>query len=567
MSKFFTLIELIVVIVVLGLLAAIVTPNISSWQREAETTAVVSNLKNLQTSVDLYTLKNDGKLPTEEQPTEFIPQPIVMEEIYPEQLRSLPKTKGILYWVDVWGNVWSSSIDAPTIESTEGHKLTWKKVEGASKYRVYQVSGYIGTENLISGKASKTSLKFVTEVSELQTDKVKEGQAYVVSAVDKNGFESAPSGAGYTGYSNKDSYVENETPSEREEVVQEVNIQGNWIPDNPNPIGIEAVDNDEQTYTTLYSGSSYVTWTPDLSGYVIEVVATGGNKSGPGYDYNGQLKLEVLNANNGVISTMYITSPANSPIKTSFIMPPNAKQIKFTVPTSKDYGFLPARVYSIKDASDKTPPPSVFNLSYSATDTGITLNWKNPSVNDLSRIEVFKDNVLLTKTTEQTFVDKPLYSNSEHTYKFIAYDNTGNKSSEKTITAKTLKRDTGVDWKGLDAIVFDKDTSTFKRVNNTLASSGRDIITWDGDLKGKKIRITSTGTYIKTANSIASASLSYRLLDANNKVLSTVSFSGSTVSTKEMTVPENAVKLKIEGMFYSGQWLEADIYEIAEVME
>lgn len=563
MSKFFTLIELVVVIVVLGLLAAIVTPNISSWQREAETTAVVSNLKNLQTSVDMYTLKNDGKLPTEEQPTEFIPQPIVMDKIYPEQLRSLPETKGILYWVDVWGNVWSSSIDAPTIESTEGKKLTWKKVEGASKYRVYQVSGYTGTENLISGKASKTSLKFVTEVSELQTDKVKEGQAYVVSAVDKNGFESAPSGAGYTGYESKDSYVENPNPPEREEVVKEINIQGNWIPDNPVPIGIEAVDNDEQTYTTLYAGSSYVTWTPDLSGYVIEVIATGGNKSGPGYNVSGQLKLEVLNSSNGVLSTMYISTAANVPKKVSFIMPPNAKQIRFTVPTSKDYGFLPVRVYSIKDASDKTPPPSVFNLSYIATDTNIKLNWNNPSVTDLNRVEVFRDNVLIAQTIENTLVDKPLYSNAEHTYRFVAYDNTGNKSSEKTIVAKTLERETGVNWKGLDAIVFDKDATTYKRVNNSLPNSGKDSITWDGDLNGKKVRITSTGTYASGSTS----ALYYRWLDSNNKVLSSVSFTGSTIATKEVSVPENATKLKIEGYFYSGQWLEADIYEITEVME
>lgn len=567
MKKFFTLIELIVVIVVLGILAAIVIPNISSWQEEAKNTAVVSNIRNLQTSVDMYSLENNGNLPIAEEVTEFNPQPINMDEIHPDKLRNLPKTKGILYWVDAWGNVWASSVDSPTIESTSDKKIVWKKVDDAEKYRVYEVSGYNGTENLITAKLTRTSLKFITEVSDLYTDKVEEGKAYVVSSIDANGLESAPSGVGYTGYFDKDSTIGNESIPKPEEVVEEVNITGNWIPDNPTPIGIEAVDNNDQTYTTLYTGASYVTWTPDLTGYVIEVVATGGRKEIPGYTASGQLKLEVLDPSSNVLTTLYISGAPNSPTKTSFVMPPNAKQIRFTVPVNKDLGWLPAQVYSIKDAADKTPPPAISSLTYSPTDTGITLNWKNPSVSDLNRIEIFRDNVLLTKTTEQTLLDKPLYSNSQHTYKFIAYDNTGNKSAEKSIIATTLPRETGINWKGLDAIVFDKDINTFYRAYNTFPNSGKDIITWDGDLQGKKIRITSTGTYLKTPTSSSSAGLTYKLLDVNNNVLTSIYFSGSTIATKEMLVPENAVKLKIEGTFYSNGWLNADIYEITEVIE
>lgn len=565
MKKLFTLIELIVVIVVLGILAAIVIPNISSWQEESRNTAVVSNMRNLQTSIDMYSLKNNGNLPVEEQPTEFNPQPIVMDDIYPDQLRNLPKTKGILYWVDAWGNVWASTIDSPTIDSTNDKKITWEKVDGAEKYRVYQVSGYTGTDNIITAKLTRTSLKLITEVSELQTDKVEEGKSYVVSAVDKNGLESAPSGIGYAGYFNEDSMVGNETAPEPEEVIPEVKINGNWIPDNPTPIGMEAVDNNDQTYTTLYAGASYVTWTPDLSGYVIEVLATGGRKEIPGYTASGQLKLEVLNSSNNVLTTLYIGGAPNSPTKTSFVMPQNAKQIRFTVPTNKDLGWLPAQVYSIKDASDKTLPPAISNLSFDSTDTGITLNWKNPNISDLNRVEIFRDNVLLTKTTEQTFIDKPLYSNSQHIYKFVVYDHTGNKSEEKTITAKTLPRDTGINWKGLDPSAFDKNTETFKKVNNSLGTNT--FITWDGDLQGKKIRITSTGTYLVTPNSSSSAGLTYSFLDSNNNVLNSVYFSGKTISTKELVVPNNAVKLKVEGTFYSNGWLEADIYEITEVME
>lgn len=50
----FTLIELIVVIVVLGILAAIVLPNIQSFRKKASNTAKVADLRNIQTAVDMY---------------------------------------------------------------------------------------------------------------------------------------------------------------------------------------------------------------------------------------------------------------------------------------------------------------------------------------------------------------------------------------------------------------------------------------------------------------------------------------------------------------------------------
>lgn len=50
----FTLIELIVVIVVLGILAAIVLPNIQSFRKKANKTAKVADLRNIQTAVDMY---------------------------------------------------------------------------------------------------------------------------------------------------------------------------------------------------------------------------------------------------------------------------------------------------------------------------------------------------------------------------------------------------------------------------------------------------------------------------------------------------------------------------------
>lgn len=55
-GKKFTLIELIVVIAVLGILAAIVIPNISNFQNKARDTQLTADTKNVQTALDMYRL-------------------------------------------------------------------------------------------------------------------------------------------------------------------------------------------------------------------------------------------------------------------------------------------------------------------------------------------------------------------------------------------------------------------------------------------------------------------------------------------------------------------------------
>jgi len=50
----FTLIELIVVIAVLGILAAIIIPNISNFQGKARDTQLTADVRNLQTAVDMF---------------------------------------------------------------------------------------------------------------------------------------------------------------------------------------------------------------------------------------------------------------------------------------------------------------------------------------------------------------------------------------------------------------------------------------------------------------------------------------------------------------------------------
>ncbi|EAI4244706.1 prepilin-type N-terminal cleavage/methylation domain-containing protein [Campylobacter coli] len=59
MRKAFTILELVFVIVILGILAAIALPKFSSSRDEAEVSKSLNNLKTLINDISIYTLKND----------------------------------------------------------------------------------------------------------------------------------------------------------------------------------------------------------------------------------------------------------------------------------------------------------------------------------------------------------------------------------------------------------------------------------------------------------------------------------------------------------------------------
>ncbi|ENP7043729.1 prepilin-type N-terminal cleavage/methylation domain-containing protein [Campylobacter coli] len=59
MKKAFTILELVFVIVILGILAAIALPKFSSSRDEAEVSKSLNNLKTLINDISIYTLKND----------------------------------------------------------------------------------------------------------------------------------------------------------------------------------------------------------------------------------------------------------------------------------------------------------------------------------------------------------------------------------------------------------------------------------------------------------------------------------------------------------------------------
>lgn len=96
----FTLLEIMVVIVILGLLASFVIPNLMGNKDKADRQKALSDIVALENALDMYRLDN-GRYPTEEQGLEALvtkPDTLPTLRNYPEggYVRRLPQ--------DPWGN-------------------------------------------------------------------------------------------------------------------------------------------------------------------------------------------------------------------------------------------------------------------------------------------------------------------------------------------------------------------------------------------------------------------------------------------------------------------------------
>jgi prepilin-type N-terminal cleavage/methylation domain-containing protein len=204
-KSFFTLIELITVIVVLGILAAIVIPNISSIKEDGKVAAIKSDARNIQTAVDMYGLDFHGATPTKEKATFGNPQIVELYGLEPEYLRNIPKNNGAKFWLDENNTVWASMVDAPTkvIYDDGGGKLTWETVDGAELYKVYKTSG-----ELTSSTKGSEKMEFLEVVKPINSETQSvdlptlSKETYLVTAIDIFDFESAPTkeGTTYQGY-------------------------------------------------------------------------------------------------------------------------------------------------------------------------------------------------------------------------------------------------------------------------------------------------------------------------------------------------------------------------------
>src|SRR5439155_21736036 len=62
-KRAFTLVEILIVVVVMGILAAIVIPQFSQSSDEARYSATVQNLQSMRAQIDLYRNQHKNKLP------------------------------------------------------------------------------------------------------------------------------------------------------------------------------------------------------------------------------------------------------------------------------------------------------------------------------------------------------------------------------------------------------------------------------------------------------------------------------------------------------------------------
>ncbi|MDQ7822115.1 MAG: prepilin-type N-terminal cleavage/methylation domain-containing protein [Candidatus Eremiobacteraeota bacterium] len=63
-KKGFTLIELMIVIAIIAILAAILVPNFLRARAQGQLTACKSNLKNIGTAMEMYSTDNQGRYPS-----------------------------------------------------------------------------------------------------------------------------------------------------------------------------------------------------------------------------------------------------------------------------------------------------------------------------------------------------------------------------------------------------------------------------------------------------------------------------------------------------------------------
>ncbi len=60
----FTLVEILIVVIILGILAAIVIPQFADSSTEAKEANITSNLQSVRAQLELYRLQHDGSYPT-----------------------------------------------------------------------------------------------------------------------------------------------------------------------------------------------------------------------------------------------------------------------------------------------------------------------------------------------------------------------------------------------------------------------------------------------------------------------------------------------------------------------
>lgn len=250
--------------------------------------------------------------------------------------------------------------------------------------------------------------------------------------------------------------------------------------------------------------------------------------------------------NNVIKSSVSFTA---TPLSYNIIIPEKAKKILF----NKDS--YARRIYEVEDFEDKTLPNAVSNVSYTSGEINIKMKWTNPADSDFNKVLIFRNDVFVGSSIDGTFNDMPLLEDMDYVYNLYAEDKTGNLSNKVIINARTKK--VGAVFKGIDLAALDKNTATYAYFDDKTTKN----VTWDDDLTNSTIKLT--------AFSSNGGDFIVKILDKNNQP---ISFTGNnkTVTSLSMKynadmtiiIPPNAKSMQLKGG-YDGTRL----YELTECLD
>lgn len=191
MKKLFTLSELIVVIIVLGILSAIAVPSISNFNKEANMSALKNEARSIEVAVDMYIFNRHYRHPTQDKYSALLgkPKEIIVDELIGDYIRKKPKKEKIHWYLDYTRSIYPSLVQLPKNITVSENDIRFEKVDGAVLYNVVSTDEN-GNDRVVEKvfESKKILIKedmVVLDIKDIQAD----GKILHITVVDSYGFE------------------------------------------------------------------------------------------------------------------------------------------------------------------------------------------------------------------------------------------------------------------------------------------------------------------------------------------------------------------------------------------